>query len=131
MLEHISDEELERVLACWKRALLPKGRVLCVVPEVNGKGHQLKGEHWIGFGDPTHINLKHREVWKAFFVEHGFHVVKAGTDGLWNFPYREDCPRFFDLLLHAPGTLLQLLSGRLLLREGQGESLILLLASAS
>lgn len=130
VLEHISDEELVRVLASWKRVLISKGRILCVVPEVGGRGHQLKGKHWIGYGDSTHINLKQREAWKAFFAEHGFQVIKSGTDGLWDFPYRKDCPRVVDFLLHAPGTLLQFLAGRLLLREGRGESLILLLVKA-
>lgn len=127
VLEHISDEELLRVFACWRRALLPGGRVLCVVPELNGRGHRMKGKRWCGFGDPTHINLKDREGWKSLLAGEGFSVVKAGTDGLWDFPYNDNRPRFFDLLQHAPGTLLQFLAGRLMLGEGEGESLILLL----
>lgn len=130
VLEHIADQELTHVLSCWRRALIPQGRVLCAVPELNGRGHRLKGERWIGFGDASHVNLKPREEWKAVFAGHGFRVVDSGTDGLWNFPYRNDCPRLVDLLRYAPGTLLQFLAGRLLLREGQGESLILLLEAA-
>jgi SAM-dependent methyltransferase len=127
VLEHIPDEELVLVLAAWRRALLPKGRVLCVVPELHGKGHRLKGASWCGFGDPSHVNLKGREAWKSFLTGQGFRIIKSGTDGLWDFPYQKNCPRLFDLLRYAPATLIQFLAGRLLLGEGQGESLVLLL----
>lgn len=126
VLEHIPDDLLREVLASWKRALLPGGRVLCVIPEVNGKGHQLKKDCWSGFRDPTHINLKSREEWKNFFTKNGFAVVKAGADGLWDFPYKKEYPRLLDFALHAPATVLQYLLGRMVLREGGGESLILL-----
>lgn len=129
VLEHIADEELASVFSAWRRALRPGGRVLCVVPERDGRGHRLKCERWSAFGDPSHINLKPRGEWKTVLSEHGFRVVKSGTDGLWDFPYRDKSPLLLDLPQFAPGTLLQFLAGRLILREGQGESLILLLES--
>lgn len=127
VIEHIADRELAQVLACWRRSLVPGGRVLCVVPELHGRGHRLKGERWCGFGDASHINLKSAQQWKSFFARHGFRVISSGADGLWDFPYRRDLPKACDLLLHAPGTVLQFLAGRMLLNEGGGESLILLL----
>lgn len=131
VLEHITDEELVAVLAAWRAALLPGGRVLCVMPELEGLGHRLKMQDWRGFGDPSHVNLKSRGAWRELLARHGFTVIKSGTDGLWDFPYGKNYPRFIDLLLHAPGTVVQFLTGKLLLREGSGESLILLLEAAA
>ena len=131
VLEHITDEELATVLAAWRAALLPGGRVLCVMPELEGRGHRLKLQGWSGFGDPSHVNLKSRKEWQELLVRHGFRAVKTGTDGLWDFPYRRNIPGLIDLLLHAPGTILQYLSGTLLLREGGGESVILLLEAVA
>lgn len=127
VLEHITDDELGVVCAAWRLALLPRGKVMCVVPERDGLGHRIKKQEWIGFKDPTHINLKSRKEWQALFNRHGFTVVASGTDGLWDFPYSRSLPRFFDLLIHAPGTVVQFLAGRLLLKAGNGESLILVL----
>lgn len=130
VLEHIPDEELAFVCAAWRKALLPGGKILCVMPEREGLGHRIKGQDWIGFKDPTHINLKSRSEWLELLEIHGLTAVAAGTDGLWDFPYSPHLPRFVDLVQHAPGTVVQFLFGRLLLKAGNGESLILVLEPA-
>jgi SAM-dependent methyltransferase len=131
VLEHITDEDLAAVLDAWRAALLPGGRVLCVVPELDGRGHRLKKEYWSGFRDPSHVNLKSRGDWLELLARHGFAAIKTGTDGLWDFPYRKNLPRLIDLLLNSPGTVAQFLAGTLLLKEGRGESLILLLEATA
>jgi SAM-dependent methyltransferase len=125
VLEHIEDSELVAVFSCWKSALLKGGMVLCVVPELEGRGHLLKKDKWIGFRDHSHVNLKTRERWRQLFSENGFKVLRCGTDGLWDFPYSNR--RWLDLLFRAPVTVLQLLAGRLILPAGSGESAIFLL----
>ena len=80
-----------------------------------------------GFGDPTHVNLKAAQEWRAFFERNGFRVLRCGTDGLWDFPYRPEWPRWANYLRYAGGTALQFAAGRLLLPAGAGESVILLL----
>uniref|UniRef100_UPI0035B1D32D class I SAM-dependent methyltransferase n=1 Tax=Chitinimonas sp. TaxID=1934313 RepID=UPI0035B1D32D len=127
VLEHIDDAGLDEVLATWRRMLAPGGRVLCVVPDVGGRGRAIKAERWFAYRDATHINLKSRLQYRALFASRGFAVVAEGTDGLWDFPYRPGFPRWLDLAWHATPTVLQFLSGRLLLSAGSGESAVFIL----
>lgn len=129
VLEHISDSDLALVCRIWRQALLPGGRVICVMPVREGRGHLLKQQEWAGFKDATHINLKTSQEWRALLEGYGFAVLQVGTDGLWDFPYWLKRFRLLDMLLYAPATALQFLSGRLLLPDGSGESLILVLES--
>jgi len=127
VLEHVDDAGLARILYQWNRVLMPGGRVICVVPDPNGKGFSLKRENWFAFRDPSHINLKSRGEWRSLFTSAGFSVLKVGTDGLWDFPYSSWAPRWLDAALHSIGTVVQFLAGDLLLAEGKGESVILIL----
>lgn len=127
VFEHIIDSELRTILRQLHASLKTGGRILCVMPDAGGKGVRLKGENWSGYGDPTHVNLKTASDWQEFFSANGFKVLKCGTDGLWDFPYRREGPLWFDYCQHACGTVLQFLFGRLILPLGSGESVILLL----
>lgn len=127
VLEHIDDIQLHAVLAKWKAALVHKGRVISVVPELHGKGHRIKGNDWFAFGDTSHINLKTAEEWKRLFISNGFTINRIGTDGLWDFPYTRAVPKIIDALIHSKGTIAQYLMGKLLLSVGKGESAIFLL----
>jgi len=98
------------------------------MPDSGGRGRKLKGEAWSGFRDPSHIKLKSSDEWKTFFVENGFHILKQGTDGLWDFPYMTRWPSWLNLVRFAWGTAFQFFLGRLLLPAGAGESAIFLLA---
>lgn len=128
VFEHISDSELQTVLKTFRLSLKSSGKILCVMPDSGGRGRCLKGEAWSGFRDPSHINLKTADEWQAFFVGNGFRIVKQGTDGLWDFPYKVQWPRWLNLVRFAWGTVFQFLLGRLLLPAGSGESAIFLLA---
>lgn len=121
VLEHLDDAQVAVALATWRRVLRPGGRALVVVPDPAGRAHALTGPAWAGFSDPTHINLKPHASWAAVLVEHGFDVLRQGSDGLWNVPYRR-LPKLVDAGLHAGPSLVQFLSGRLFLRPGSGES---------
>jgi SAM-dependent methyltransferase len=131
VLEHVNDNILLETFRHWRRALVPNGRVLCVIPDPSGKGYQMKGTEWFGFRDPTHINLKSRSQWHHIFVEQGFRVLQTGTDGLWDFPYTKGVPKVIDAALHSVGTVVQFGLGRLTLPEGAGESAIFLLEFSS
>jgi len=126
VLEHLDDEVATAVLQTWRRVLGPGGRVLAVMPDPGGKARRMLGEQWGGFDDPTHINLKPHRVWREFLTARGFEVVRQGTDGLWNPPYR-GLPRLMDAAVHSVPAFGQYLSGRLLLRPGHGESSIFVL----
>ncbi len=131
VFEHITDTDLIHVLKTLRQILIPGGRLLCVVPELGGRGHLLKQEQWAGFMDPTHINLKTRAEWLNLLSNNGYELIAYGTDGLWDFPYLHGRSRFIDVCRFAPATVIQFLSGRLLLPPGSGESLIMIFESKS
>jgi len=130
VFEHIDDKALQEVFATFRNILLPGGRILCVVPERDGLGHIIKGTDWCGFKDPTHVNLKNFKEWSSFFRENGFAIVKAGTDGLWDFPYSRK-PRYLDILQHSWLTIIQFFAGRLILSVSSGESAVFILKRLS
>ena len=127
VLEHIDRTLLPATLACWRKALVTHGRVLCAVPDSTGRGHSLAGTRWTGFGDPTHVTLMGWQEWSALFASAGFSVCRVGTDGLWNLPYREGKGKLQDGLRYSIPTVVQYLAGRLILPAGSGESAVFLL----
>ncbi|MCW2529512.1 MAG: class SAM-dependent methyltransferase [Pseudonocardiales bacterium] len=126
VLEHLADDVADQALATFRRVLKPAGRALVVMPDPAGRARRLTQEKWNGFTDPTHINLKPHAQWREFIEARGFRVVREGSDGMWNVPYRK-LPKLVDAGLHAGPALVQFLSGRLFLREGSGESMIFVL----
>lgn len=127
VLEHIEYSQLPSTLDCWHRSLADEGRVLCAVPDADGRGHALSGKSWIGFGDPTHVTLMGWGDWKDLFAAAGFSVFRVGTDGLWSLPYREGHGKVIDGLRFSMPTVIQYLTGRLILPAGSGESAVFLL----
>lgn len=121
VLEHLDDETARTVLACWRRALAPGGRGLVVMPDPAGRAQALAGERWAGYTDPTHINLKSHTAWRSFLVDEGFTIIREGSDGLWNVPYGR-LPKLLDAAFRSVPSLAQLVTGRLFLRPGHGES---------
>jgi SAM-dependent methyltransferase len=128
VLEHVDDATATEVLACWRRALVPGGRALVVVPDPAGRAQALAGASWGGYADPTHINLKPHAEWRAFLVAAGFEVVREGSDGLWNVPYGR-MPMLLEAVRYAVPSLVQFLAGRLFLPPGSGESSVFVLQS--
>lgn len=128
VLEHLPDEVAASAIAEWRRVLRPGGRALLVMPDPAGRARRLAQERWSGFSDDTHINLKPHAQWRAFLAAHGLRVLREGSDGMWNVPYRS---RFavVDGLRYAGPALAQYLAGRLLLAPGTGESSIFVVES--
>ncbi len=126
VVEHLDDTTAESVVHTWRRVLVPGGGALVVTPDLGGLAHRLRGAAWDGFRDPTHINLKSHQDWRAFFQSRGLTVVAEGTDGLWNPPYGR-LPRLADAAVRSGPALAQFLAGRLLLQPGRGESSIFVL----
>lgn len=126
VVEHVDDRVADEMLATWRRVLRPGGRVLVVTPDAGGRAHELLGDRWDAFSDPTHINLKAHRAWRDFVTARGFVVRREGTDGLWNPPYGR-LPRLADAAVHSVPALTQFLAGRLILRPGRGESSIFVL----
>lgn len=127
VLEHLSDDIADAAVATFRRVLRPGGRALIVMPDPVGRGQRLKGDAWNGFTDETHINLKPHAEWREFLAERGLRVLREGSDGLWDVPYRK-LPKLLDAALHAGPSLAQFVSGRLFLAPGSGESSIFVVA---
>ena len=130
VLEHLEDEVADAALATWRRVLRPRGLALVVMPDPAGRGRELSGSDWVGYSDPTHVNLKSHAEWRAFLTERGFEVEREGSDGLWNVPYSR-LPKLLDAGVHAVPAFVQFLAGRVLLRPGSGESSIFVLRRAA
>jgi len=129
VLEHLDDATAEDTLATWRRVLRPDGHALVVMPDPAGRGRRLAGERWMGFADPTHINLKPHAQWREFLTARGFVVEREGTDGLWDVPYGR-LPKLVDAARYAVPAFAQFLSGRLVLPAGSGESSVFVLRRA-
>jgi cyclopropane fatty-acyl-phospholipid synthase-like methyltransferase len=130
VFEHIGDRDLSTIVSALRNLLLPGGRMLCVMPELHGRGNRLKNDNWAGFRDKTHVNLKTAGEWQTFFQQEGFSVVEMGTDGLWDFPY-STMPLVLDRICYGGPTCLQFLTGRLVLPVSAGESLIMIVQRSS
>jgi SAM-dependent methyltransferase len=126
VLEHLDDGAAAGAVATWRRVLRPGGRALVVIPDPAGRGRRLSGDNWMGYADPTHINLKTHVEWKDFLAGNGMRVLREGSDGLWDVPYRK-LPRLVDAAIHAGPALTQFLAGRILLPPGSGESSVFVL----
>lgn len=129
VFEHIPDEPLGVLLRELRRATRPGTHGLVVVPDPAGRGHALHGDGWLGLTDPTHVNLKPHSAWVDFLGAHGFPVVRAASDGLWNFPY-SGLPVPLDALRHGLPMAAQFLAARLLLPPGSGESSLMIVRRA-
>lgn len=127
VFEHLPDEVLEDLVGRWRTILRPGGRILSVMPDPGGRGRALAGKDWVGYQDPTHINLKTHAEWRTFFEGHGLRIVREGSDGLWNWPY-SSLPLPLDAARHSLPMAAQFLSGRLMLAPGSGESSLFVLA---
>lgn len=129
VFEHIPDDDLAALLAELRRATRPGARGLVVVPDPAGRGHALHGDAWLGLTDPTHVNLKPHAAWERTLADHGFPVERAGSDGLWNFPYSR-LPVPLDALRHGLPMAAQFLAGRIWLPPGSGESSLMVVRRA-
>ena len=127
MLEHLDDDAVTAALATWRRVLVPGGRALVATPDPAGRGHAISGPRWIGYADPTHVNLKPHARWRDVLVAHGFAVLREGSDGLWNVPYGRSPVNAAAVIgpdSRAAPAFAQYLAGRLVLPPGAGESAV-------
>jgi SAM-dependent methyltransferase len=129
VLEHLDDATVAATLATWHRVLRPGGCALVATPDAGGRGRLRSGGRWVGFRDPTHVNLKPHAQWRALLVANGFEIVREGSDGLWDVPYGR-LPLPVDAAVHAGPALAQFLAGRLFLPPGSGESSVFVVQGA-
>jgi len=131
VLEHINDIDLKIIGENFSRILKPGGRLLIVVPDLGGKAKLLKGNQWLGFKDPTHINLKNAFDWKVFFVDNfKFTILNMGSDGYYDFPYSRSGMFNIGDLFRLIRTGIQFLAGFMMLSPGDGEACIFIMENS-
>ncbi len=115
--------EMSRVLKCG-------GLLVLVTPNLSSAMRMRKKDSWIGYKDPTHINLKPPEEWLACLEEHSLRPRRVFSDGFWDAPYIPHVPTALQkLFFGAPGGL-QAILGWSIIPLRMGESLIVLAEKA-
>lgn len=125
VFEHLTDSEISSTLKVFNTILKPNGKVLISTPALLGRAHQVKGKNWIGFVDPTHINLKSSSQWIQIFEENDFRVLRKFSDGFYDYPYRH----FWSAtnLFFAICTVVNLVFAPRFLKVNQGETNIFII----
>lgn len=126
VIEHIDDGELSYLLTKIRKKLNNNGRIIISTPAKNGLAHKIKNKNWIGFKDPTHINLKNYEDWTLYFTNEKFEVIKSFSDGLWDFPYGRYINMFKYLKIYF-FMFFQIFFGKIILNYDEGETFIFIL----
>ena len=126
VIEHVKSDDLKKLFDKIKKKLNKNGKILISTPAKDAIAHILKKNRWIGFKDPTHINLKNYDEWKIFFNIINLKLVKCSNDGLWDFPYSANIFnfKFLKILILM---FFQIFLGFMLLKHNEGETLIFIL----
>ncbi len=124
VVEHLADPE--KAITEMSRVLAPAGLLLLATPNLDSPMRKIKKGNWIGYRDPTHINLKPPAEWLGFLRAHGFKPRRVFSDGFWDAPYVPVIPkRLQKLFFGAPGGL-QAILGWSIIPLQMGESLIVI-----
>ena len=126
IIEHIDDDNLKDTFSKIKRLLNKDGYLLVATPAKNALAHILKKNLWIGYKDKTHINLKTKNEWIAFFKKENLNIIKLSNDGLWDnfygqFTFSLKFIKIFAIMIF------QIFTGRLILNYYEGETFIFIL----
>ena len=123
-LEHLTNPE--RSIAEMSRVLATDGLLVLATPNLDSPMRVRKGENWIGYKDPTHINLKAPAEWLEIMQTYNIQPHKVFSDGFWDPPYVRWIPQILQrLIFGAPGGL-QAILGWSIIPLQFGESLIVL-----
>ncbi len=124
VVEHLSHPE--QAISEMSRVLKAGGLLILVTPNLSSPMRKQKQGNWIGYKDPTHINLKPPEEWLATLSLHRLHPRRVFSDGFWDAPYVPFIPTPLQkLFFGAPGGL-QAILGWSIIPLHMGESLIVL-----
>lgn len=86
----------------------------------------IKKEKWVGYQDPTHINLRPPAEWLRLLRESGIQPRKVFSDGFWDAPYMPGLPKLIQKLLFGGPGGLQAILGWSIIPLRMGESMIVL-----
>jgi 2-polyprenyl-3-methyl-5-hydroxy-6-metoxy-1,4-benzoquinol methylase len=91
VVEHLPHPE--RAIAELKRVIAPGGTLILATPNLASLLKPWKGERWIGYQDPTHINLRPPAEWLGMIRGAGFKTRRVFADGFWDVPYIPVIPK--------------------------------------
>ncbi len=124
VVEHLPHPE--NAIAEISRVLAPGGLLVLATPNLDSLMRQVKQERWVGYKDPTHINLKDPGEWLAIIRGSGLEIRKAFSDGFWDTPYVRYLPAALQKVLFGGPGGLQAILGWSIMPVRLGESLIVL-----
>lgn len=118
VLEHIPQEDLAETLTCLAGALWPKSPLLVVTPDASELASRLRGQAWRALSDPTHINLQDTLLGVSQSRKLLSPLSKKEPRGCG----ARHAGEWMVDRIHLVPVALQVLTSRLLLRAGNGES---------
>jgi SAM-dependent methyltransferase len=124
VVEHLHNPE--RAIAEMSRVLAPGGLLVLATPNLDSPMRGVKKERWIGYQDPTHINMQTPEHWIDQLHKNDIRPRRIFSDGFWDAPYISGLPtKLQKLFFGAPGGL-QAILGWSIIPLRFGESMIVL-----
>ena len=124
IVEHLNNPE--QAIAEMSRVLAPGGLLVLATPNLDSPMRSVKKERWIGYQDPTHINLRSPAEWLAILRRNRLQPRRVFSDGFWDAPYLPLIPtKLQKLIFGAPGGL-QAILGWSIIPLQMGESMIVL-----
>ncbi len=127
LFEHLVDPRLS--LRQVHRILVDEGLLLFATPNPVYALRPLKRPEKIPDAinkDPTHIHVHPPSTWRAWVEESGFRLLRMFGDGLWDVPYLPLIPKPIQFALFGFPSLIQVLTGSMLLPVSLGVNLIAL-----
>jgi hypothetical protein len=91
VVEHLPHPE--RAIAELKRVIERGGTLILATPNLASLLKPWKGDRWIGYQDPTHINLRPPAEWLGMIRGAGFKTRRVFADGFWDVPYIPVIPK--------------------------------------
>jgi SAM-dependent methyltransferase len=124
VVEHLPNPE--RAIGEISRVLAPGGLLVLATPNLDSPMRAIKKDRWIGYQDPTHINLRPPAEWLALLRAAGLRPRKVFSDGFWDAPYLPGLPKSLQKLLFGGPGGLQAILGWSIIPLRMGESMIVL-----
>ncbi|HEY5156708.1 MAG TPA: class I SAM-dependent methyltransferase [Anaerolineales bacterium] len=124
VVEHLPHPE--KAIAELGRVIAPGGVLILATPNLDSLLKPWKGEHWIGYQDPTHISLKGPIEWLAMIKNAGFKLIRVFADGFWDVPYLPVVPRCLQKICFGSMGGFQAITGLPFLPMRWGESIMVI-----
>jgi SAM-dependent methyltransferase len=124
VVEHLSHPE--QAIAEMSRVLKTGGLLILATPNLSSPMRMRKKDNWIGYKDPTHINMKPPDEWLETLRLNGLLPRKVFSDGFWDAPYLSKVPTPLQKLFFGLPGGLQAVLGWSIIPLRMGESLIVL-----